>query len=57
MCSSAANSKVIKMKGLFDDELEDNVSEDFYSGKYLEEYVENDEINAEEEGFMMGYLG
>ena len=31
--------------------------EDFYSEKILEEYVEDDEINAEEEGFMIGYLG
>ena len=31
--------------------------EDFYSQKILEEYVEDDEINAEEEGFMIGYLG
>ena len=31
--------------------------EDFYNEKYLEEYVEDDEINAEEEGFMIGYLG
>ena len=44
------------MNGLFEDEPEDTVSEDFYSDKYLEEYIENDEINAVEEGFMMGYL-
>lgn len=30
--------------------------EDFYNEKYLEEYVENDEINGLEDGFMMGYL-
>ena len=30
--------------------------EDFYNVVYLEEYVEGDEINAEEEGFMIGYL-
>ena len=30
--------------------------EDFYSEKYLEEYIEDDEINSEEEGFMIGYL-
>lgn len=30
--------------------------EDFYNEKYLEEYIEDDEINAEEEGFMLGYL-
>ena len=44
------------MKGLFDDEPEEKTEEDFYNNKYLEEYVENDEINAVEEGFMMGYL-
>ncbi len=31
--------------------------EDFYNEKYLEEYVEDDEINGLEEGFMIGYLG
>ena len=31
--------------------------EDFYNPEYLEEYMESDEINAEEEGFMIGYLG
>ena len=31
--------------------------EDFYNAEYLEEYVEDDEISAEEEGFMIGYLG
>jgi len=31
--------------------------EDFYNAEYLEEYMEDDEINAEEEGFMLGYLG
>ena len=30
--------------------------EDFYNVEYLEEYVEDDEINAEEEAFMIGYL-
>jgi len=30
--------------------------EDFYSQKILEEYVEDDEINSMEEGFMVGYL-
>ena len=49
-------SEVIQMKGLFDDEPEEKTEEDFYNNKYLEEYVENDEINAVEEGFMMGYL-
>ena len=31
--------------------------EDFYNEKRLEEYVEDDEISSEEEGFMIGYLG
>ena len=31
--------------------------ENFYSAEYLEEYVEDDEINAAEDGFMLGYLG
>ena len=31
--------------------------EEFYNADYLEEYIDNDEINAEEEGFMIGYLG
>ena len=31
--------------------------EDFYNAEYLEEYVEGDEINGSEEGFMLGYLG
>ena len=39
------------MKEKFEDE------EDFYNVEHLEEYVEDDEINAEEEGFMIGYLG
>lgn len=30
--------------------------EDFYKIEYLEGYVEDDEINSEEEGFMIGYL-
>ena len=30
--------------------------EDFYNLEYLEEYIEDDEINGLEEGFMMGYL-
>jgi len=36
---------------------ENENEEDFYKIEYLEEYVEADEINAEEEGFMLGYLG
>ena len=35
----------------------EEIEEDFYSEKILEESIEDDEINAEEEGFMMGYLG
>ena len=30
--------------------------EDFYNIEYLEEYIEDDEINSMEEGFMIGYL-
>ena len=30
--------------------------EDFYNEAYLEEYVENDEIDSIEQAFMMGYL-
>ncbi len=30
--------------------------EDFYDGSYLEEALEDDQINAEEEGFMAGYI-
>lgn len=40
------------MKEKFEDD-----EEDFYNVEYLEEYVEDDEINAQEEGFMIGYLG
>lgn len=40
------------MKEVFLEEIE----EDFYNIKKLEDYVEDDEINAEEEGFMIGYL-
>ena len=29
---------------------------DFYNLEYLEGYVEDDEINGMEEGFMLGYL-
>lgn len=36
--------------------MEEEVEEDFYNERYLEEYVDDDEINAEEEGFMIGYL-
>lgn len=34
----------------------DYFDEDFYNEKILEEYVEDDEINSMEEGFMIGYL-
>ena len=30
--------------------------EDFYNAEYLEGYVEDDEIDSIEEGFMLGYL-
>ena len=30
--------------------------EDFYNLEYLERYVEDDETNGMEEGFMLGYL-
>jgi len=30
--------------------------EDFYNAEYLEGYMENDEIDSLEEGFMRGYL-
>ena len=29
----------------------------FYNKDLIEEDLENDEINSEEEGFMIGYLG
>lgn len=38
------------------EETEDS-EEDFYKVEYLEEYMEDDEISSEEEGFMIGYLG
>jgi len=41
------------MKEISEEEHED----DFYSKQYLESYLDDDEINAEEEGFMRGYLG
>ena len=37
--------------------IEEENEEDFYSLEHLEESMESDEINAEEEGFMIGYLG
>lgn len=36
---------------------EEREEEDFYKLEYLEGYVEDDEINGLEEGFMIGYLG
>ena len=43
------------MKKLFEEEHEDG-QEDFYNVETLEGYIEDDEINAKEEGFMIGYL-
>ena len=37
------------------DEFEEDL--DFYNEIHLEENLEDDEINSEEEGFMVGYLG
>lgn len=44
------------MKKLFEEEHEDDLKEDFYNVENLQEYVECDEIDAKEEGFMIGYL-
>ena len=44
------------MEKLFEEEHEDDLQEDFYNVENLESYVEDDEINAVEEGFMIGYL-
>ena len=38
------------------DELKES-GEDFYNAEYLEESIEDDQINGLEEGFMLGYLG
>jgi hypothetical protein len=43
-------NKVKEMEEINEDE------EDFYKIENLEEYVESDEINGLEEGFMIGYL-
>ena len=43
------------MKQKFSDEIEEELS--FYNKNLIEEDLENDEINSEEEGFMLGYLG
>ena len=37
-------------------ESSDDSEEDFYDEKFLEAYMEDDEISSIEEGFMMGYL-
>ena len=37
-------------------EEQNETEEDFYKIEYLEEFVEADEINGLEEGFMVGYL-
>ncbi len=50
--AACSNKGVILMKNL-----EEESEEDFYSEKILGEYVENDEIDSLEEGFMIGYLG
>ena len=44
------------MKRLFEEEHEDDLQEDFYNIENLGGFVEDDEINAVEEGFMIGYL-
>ena len=44
------------MKGLFEEEHEDELQEDFYNIENLQGYIEDDEINAIEEGFMIGYM-
>ena len=43
------------MEQIFLDDFEEDLN--FYSKELIEEYLENDEINSEEEGFMIGYLG
>lgn len=42
------------MKQKFLDEYEQKL--DFYDETYLEDELENDEINSIEEGFMLGYV-
>ena len=42
------------MKQKFLDEFEEDL--DFYNEVSIEQDLEDDEINAEEEGFMIGYL-
>ena len=43
------------MEQKFLDEFEEDLN--FYNKDLIEEDLENDEINSEEEGFMLGYLG
>ena len=43
------------MEQTFLDDFEEDLN--FYSKELIEEDLENDEINSEEEGFMIGYLG
>ena len=38
-------------------EIEEEIEEDFYNAEYLEKYMDSDEIDSMEEGFMLGYLG
>ena len=45
----------MKLRQKFLDEFEEKL--DFYDEAYLEDGLENDEINSMEEGFMLGYLG
>ena len=42
------------MKDLYGDGTEED--ENFYNAGFLQDYVDNDEISADEEGFMIGYL-
>ena len=42
------------MKQKFLDEFEEDL--DFYNEASIEQDLEDDEINSEEEGFMIGYL-
>ena len=44
------------MRQKFSDE-SDEEDLNFYNKDLIEEDLENDEINSEEEGFMIGYLG
>ena len=34
---------------------QENYHDDFYEGAFVEELLEDDELSAEEEGFMLGY--